>query len=106
MILQTRKCNERLVRELNLDDKNSKPSTIADKISRKDDLKQPLDMVADAENSATFSVQQLQISKLYQQNLKGHKPGFPRDFIMKTVMALEENTALLTLSKTIPIYTC
>ncbi len=85
------------VRELNLDDKKFKPSTIADKISRaKDDLKQPLDMAADAEKLGDFfGTTVADIYKLYQQKLERAQALDFGDLIMKTVMALKENTALL-----------
>lgn len=85
------------IKELNLDDKKFKPSTLADKISRaKDDLKFPSDMAADAANLGDFFGSAIaNVYKLYQQKLERAQALDFGDLIMRTVVSLEQYPALL-----------
>ncbi|MCL2334613.1 MAG: UvrD-helicase domain-containing protein [Endomicrobia bacterium] len=85
------------VKELNLDEKKFKPSTIADKISRaKDDLKFPSDMAADADRTGDFIGTAIaKVYALYQKKLEMADALDFGDLIMRTVVALEQYPALL-----------
>ena len=85
------------IKELNLDEKKFKPSTIADRISRaKDDLKFPSDMAADAEHTGDFFATAIaKIYQLYQKKLEMAQALDFGDLIMRTVVALQQYPALL-----------
>ncbi|MDR1522338.1 MAG: UvrD-helicase domain-containing protein [Endomicrobium sp.] len=85
------------LKELNIDEKKFKISTIIDKISRaKDDLKSPSDMAYEAEknddlNKAIIS----KIYHLYQKKLDMAQALDFGDLIMRTVLALQHYPAIL-----------
>ncbi|MCL1971699.1 MAG: UvrD-helicase domain-containing protein [Endomicrobia bacterium] len=85
------------IKELNLDEKKFKPSTIADRISRaKDDLKFPSDMAADAEHIGDFFGTAIaKVYQLYQKKLEMAQALDFGDLIMRTVTALQQYPALL-----------
>ncbi len=85
------------IRELNIDEKRFKLSTIADKISRaKDDLKSPSDMAAEAEYSGDFfGTTAAKIYGLYQKKLERANAVDFGDLIMLTVSALQQHSGLL-----------
>ena len=85
------------VKQLNLDEKKFKPSTITERISRaKDDLKTPTDTAKDAENLGDFfSVSTAKIYALYQKKLEMAQALDFGDLIMRTVTSLQEYPALL-----------
>ncbi|MDR1196336.1 MAG: UvrD-helicase domain-containing protein [Endomicrobium sp.] len=85
------------IKELNIDEKKFKPSSIADRISRaKDDLKFPSDMAADAENLGDFFGTTIaKVYQLYQKKLELAQALDFGDLIMCTVVALQQYPALL-----------
>jgi DNA helicase-2/ATP-dependent DNA helicase PcrA len=85
------------LKELNIDEKKFKISSIVDKISRaKDDLKSPSDMAAQAEESGDFMGSTISsIYQLYQKKLESSGSLDFGDLIMHTVIALEQYPALL-----------
>ncbi|MCL2143912.1 MAG: UvrD-helicase domain-containing protein [Endomicrobia bacterium] len=85
------------IKELGLDDKKFKPSTIADRISRaKDDLKYPSDMASDAEHIGDFfGTTVAKVYRLYQKKLEMAQALDFGDLIMRTVTALQQYPALL-----------
>ncbi|MDR2645042.1 MAG: UvrD-helicase domain-containing protein [Endomicrobium sp.] len=85
------------LKELNLDEKKFKISSIADKISRaKDDLKTPSDMAAQAEEDSDFMGTTIaKIYQLYQKKLESSDSLDFGDLIMRTVVSLEQYPALL-----------
>jgi DNA helicase-2/ATP-dependent DNA helicase PcrA len=85
------------LKELNLDEKKFKISSIVDKISRaKDDLKSPSDMAARAEENGDFMGTTIaNIYQLYQKKLESSGSLDFGDLIMRTVIALEQYPALL-----------
>ncbi len=85
------------IKELNLDEKKFKPSSMADKISRaKDDLKFPSDVAADAERLGDFyGATAAKIYQLYQKKLELAQALDFGDLIMRTVVALQQYPALL-----------
>jgi DNA helicase-2/ATP-dependent DNA helicase PcrA len=85
------------LKELNLDEKKFKISSIADKISRaKDDLKSPSDMAAQAEENGDFMNTSLaNIYQLYQKKLESSGSLDFGDLIMRTVIALKQYPDLL-----------
>lgn len=85
------------IKELRIDEKKFKPSSIADRISRaKDDLKLPSDMAADAENLGDFFGTTIaKVYQLYQKKLEMADALDFGDLIMRTVMALQQYPALL-----------
>ncbi|MDR3306769.1 MAG: UvrD-helicase domain-containing protein [Endomicrobium sp.] len=85
------------LKELNLDEKKFKLSSVADKISRaKDDLKSPSDMAAQAEeDSDLFGIAIAKIYQLYQKKLESSGSLDFGDLIMRTVISLEQYPALL-----------
>lgn len=85
------------IKELNLDDKKFKPSTVADRISRaKDDLKSPSDMAADADKLGDFfSTTIATIYRLYQKKLQRADALDFGDLIMLTVISLKQYPAIL-----------
>jgi DNA helicase-2/ATP-dependent DNA helicase PcrA len=85
------------MKELNLDEKKIRISSIVDKISRaKDDLKSPSDMANESENTHSYSKTLLtQIYLLYQKKLEKAGALDFGDLIMRTVSALRQYPALL-----------
>ncbi|MDR1104368.1 MAG: UvrD-helicase domain-containing protein [Endomicrobium sp.] len=85
------------LKDLNLDEKKFKISSIADKISRaKDDLKTPSDMAAQAEEDGDFMGTTIaKIYQLYQKKLENSGSLDFGDLIMRTVVSLEQYPALL-----------
>jgi DNA helicase-2/ATP-dependent DNA helicase PcrA len=85
------------IKELNIDEKRFKISTIADKISRaKDDLKFPFDMAAEAEYAGDFfGTAAAKIYELYQKKLERADAVDFGDLIMRTVAALQQHSELL-----------
>ncbi|MDR0398366.1 MAG: UvrD-helicase domain-containing protein [Endomicrobium sp.] len=85
------------LKDLNLDEKKFKISSIADKISRsKDDLKTPSDMAAQAEEDGDFMGTTIaKIYQLYQKKLESSASLDFGDLIMRTVVSLEQYPALL-----------
>jgi DNA helicase-2/ATP-dependent DNA helicase PcrA len=85
------------LKDLNLDEKKFKISSIADKINRaKDDLKTPSDMAAQAEEDGDFMGTTIaKIYQLYQKKLENSGSLDFGDLIMRTVVSLEEYPALL-----------
>ncbi|MDR0822780.1 MAG: UvrD-helicase domain-containing protein [Endomicrobium sp.] len=85
------------IKELNLDEKRYKASSIVDRISRaKDDLKTCLEMADDAAKSNDFfNATAAKIYKLYQNKLKTADALDFGDLIMLVVQALKEYPALL-----------
>lgn len=85
------------IKELGIDEKKFKPSSIADKISRaKDDLKFPSDMAADAERMGDFFGGTIaKVYQLYQKKLEMAQALDFGDLIMRTVVALQQYPALL-----------
>jgi DNA helicase-2/ATP-dependent DNA helicase PcrA len=85
------------IKELNIDEKKFKLSTIAYKISRaKDDLKFPFDMAAEAEYTGDFfGITAAKIYELYQKKLERADAVDFGDLIMRTVSALQQHSELL-----------
>ncbi|MCL2484490.1 MAG: UvrD-helicase domain-containing protein [Endomicrobia bacterium] len=85
------------IKEMSLDDKKFKPSTVADRISRaKDDLKTPADMAKDAsELGDFFSTTIAKIYALYSKKLETAQALDFGDLIMRTVISLQQYPALL-----------
>ena len=85
------------LKDLNLDEKKFKISSIADKISRaKDDLKTPSDMATQAEEDSDFMGTTIaKIYQLYQKKLESSGSLDFGDLIMRTVISLEQYPALL-----------
>jgi DNA helicase-2/ATP-dependent DNA helicase PcrA len=85
------------LRELDLDEKKFKISSIADKISRaKDDLKCPSDMAAKAEeDNDLLGIAIAKIYQLYQKKLENSGSLDFGDLIMRTVITLEQYPVLL-----------
>ncbi|MDR1401275.1 MAG: UvrD-helicase domain-containing protein [Endomicrobium sp.] len=85
------------IKELNIDEKKFKVSTIVNKISRaKDDLKFPSDVVSEAEqldNPFEFTISK--IYELYQKKLKKTGALDFGDLIMQTVATLQQLPAML-----------
>ena len=85
------------MKELNIDEKKFNVSTIVNKISRaKDDLKSPLDMASEAEQSDNlFESTISKIYELYQKKLKRAGVLDFGDLIMRTVVTLRQFSAIL-----------
>ncbi|MDR0820267.1 MAG: UvrD-helicase domain-containing protein [Endomicrobium sp.] len=85
------------IKELNIDEKKFKLSTIVNKISRaKDDLKFPFDMAAEAEYAGDFfGTTVAKIYELYQKKLERADAMDFGDLIMRTVSALQQHSELL-----------
>ncbi len=85
------------IKELNIDEKRFKLSTIANKISRaKDDLKFPSDMSAEAKYAGDFfGTTAAKIYELYQKKLERADAVDFGDLIMRTVSALQQHLELL-----------
>ncbi|MDR1511664.1 MAG: UvrD-helicase domain-containing protein [Endomicrobium sp.] len=85
------------MRELNIDEKKFKVSTIVNKISRaKDDLKFPLDVASEAEQlDNLFESTISRIYGLYQKKLKKASAFDFGDLIMQTVSTLRQFPAIL-----------
>jgi DNA helicase-2/ATP-dependent DNA helicase PcrA len=85
------------LKELDVDEKKFKISSIADKISRaKDDLKSPSDIAAKAkEDNDLFGIAIAKIYQLYQKKLESSSSLDFGDLIMRTVIALELYPVLL-----------
>jgi DNA helicase-2/ATP-dependent DNA helicase PcrA len=85
------------LKELNLDEKKFRISSVADKISRaKDDLKSPSDIATQAEEDGNFmGITIAKIYQLYQKKLESSDSLDFGDLIMHTVIALEQYPALL-----------
>ncbi|MDR2399110.1 MAG: UvrD-helicase domain-containing protein [Endomicrobium sp.] len=85
------------LKELDLDEKKFKISSIADKISRaKDDLKSPSDIAAKAkEDNDLFGIAIAKIYQFYQRKLESSGSLDFGDLIMRTVIALEQYHILL-----------
>jgi DNA helicase-2/ATP-dependent DNA helicase PcrA len=85
------------IKELNIDEKRFKISTIVDKISRaKDDLKFPSDMAIEAEYAEDFfGATTAKIYELYQKKLERAASVDFGDLIMRTVSALQQHSELL-----------
>ncbi|AKL98399.1 ATP-dependent helicase [Endomicrobium proavitum] len=85
------------LKELNIDEKKYKPSTVVDRISRaKDDLKFPSDMAADAQaNGDFFGTTIAKAYALYQKKLELASALDFGDLIMRVVVALRQYPALL-----------
>jgi DNA helicase-2/ATP-dependent DNA helicase PcrA len=85
------------IKELNIDEKRFKLSTIVDKISRaKDDLKFPSYMAAEAEYAGDFfGTTTAKIYELYQKKLERADSVDFGDLIMRTVLALQQHSELL-----------
>jgi DNA helicase-2/ATP-dependent DNA helicase PcrA len=86
-----------IARDMHLDEKKFKPSTIADKISRaKDDLLTPEALKAQAAETGNFFTETIAgVYDVYQKRLKASDALDFGDLIMKTVEALSNNAALL-----------
>ncbi|MDR2351189.1 MAG: UvrD-helicase domain-containing protein [Endomicrobium sp.] len=85
------------LKDLNLDEKKFKISSIADKISRaKDDLKTSFDLTTQAEENGDFMGTNIaKIYQLYQKKLESSAYLDFGDLIMHTVVSLEQYPALL-----------
>ena len=85
------------IKEISLDEKKFKASSITEKISRaKDDLKFPSDMAADAEESGDFFGTTIaKVYQLYQKKLETAQALDFGDLIMRTVVALQQYPAML-----------
>jgi len=85
------------IKELRLDEKKFKPSSITERISRaKDDLKTPADSAKDAENLGDlFSITTAKIYALYKKKLETAQALDFGDLIMRTVTTLQEYPAIL-----------
>jgi DNA helicase-2/ATP-dependent DNA helicase PcrA len=85
------------MKELNIDDKKFKPSTITDKISRaKDDLKFPFDMAAETKCAGdSFGDITAKIYELYQKKLERADVMDFGDLIMRVVSSLRKYPELL-----------
>jgi DNA helicase-2/ATP-dependent DNA helicase PcrA len=85
------------LKDLNLDEKKFKISSIADKISRaKDDLKTSSDMATQAEEEGDFMGTTIaKIYQLYQKKLESSGSLDFGDLIMRTVVSLEQYPSLL-----------
>jgi DNA helicase-2/ATP-dependent DNA helicase PcrA len=85
------------MKELNIDDKKFKISTITDKISRaKDDLKFPSDVAAEAERTGNFlGAATAKIYELYQKKLERAGVMDFGDLIMRAVSSLRKYPELL-----------
>jgi DNA helicase-2/ATP-dependent DNA helicase PcrA len=85
------------IKELNIDEKRFKISTITDKISRaKDDLKNPFDMASEAEHAGDFfGITVAKIYELYQKKLRRADAVDFGDLIMRTVSVLQQHSELL-----------
>jgi DNA helicase-2/ATP-dependent DNA helicase PcrA len=85
------------LKDLNLDEKKFKISSIADKISRaKDDLKTPSNMATQAEENGDFIGTTIaKIYKLYQKKLESSGSLDFGDLIMRTIVSLKQYPALL-----------
>jgi DNA helicase-2/ATP-dependent DNA helicase PcrA len=85
------------LKELNLDEKKFKISSIVDKISRaKDGLRSPSDTAARAEENGDFMGTTIaNIYQLYQKKLESSGSLDFGDLVMRTVIALEQYPALL-----------
>jgi DNA helicase-2/ATP-dependent DNA helicase PcrA len=85
------------LKDLNLDERKFKISSIADKISRsKDDLKTPSDMAAQAEENDDFMGTTIaKIYQFYQKKLESSASLDFGDLIMRTVISLEQYPELL-----------
>jgi DNA helicase-2/ATP-dependent DNA helicase PcrA len=85
------------LKELDVDEKKFKISSIADKISRaKDDLKSPSDIAAKAkEDNDLFGIAIAKIYQLYQKKLESSGSLDFGDLIMRAVIALEQYPVLL-----------
>ncbi|MDR2426786.1 MAG: UvrD-helicase domain-containing protein [Endomicrobium sp.] len=85
------------IKELNIDEKKFKPSSITNKISRaKDDLQFPSDMAADAEHAGDFfSMVIAKVYQLYQKKLEMSQALDFGDLIMRTVISLQQYPTML-----------
>jgi len=85
------------IRELNIDEKKFKISSIVSKISRsKDDLKFPSDMAAEAvQTNDLFGITAAKIYELYQKKLERAGALDFGDLIMRTVSSLQQRAELL-----------
>jgi DNA helicase-2/ATP-dependent DNA helicase PcrA len=85
------------LKDLNLDEKKFKVSSIADKIDRaKDDLKTPSNIAAQAEKNNDFVGTTIaKIYQLYQKKLENSSSLDFGDLIMRTVISLEQYPKLL-----------
>jgi len=85
------------LKELSIDEKKYKPSTVVDRISRaKDDLKFPSDMAAEAEKDGDFFAATIaKVYALYQKKLELAAALDFGDLILRTVVALQQYPALL-----------
>ncbi|GHT64286.1 DNA helicase [Endomicrobiia bacterium] len=85
------------LKELNIDEKKFKPSTVVNEISRaKDDLKSPSDTAVGADNNGDFIATIVAtIYQLYQEKLKRAGALDFGDLIMQTVLALKQYPSLL-----------
>ncbi|MDR1721119.1 MAG: UvrD-helicase domain-containing protein [Endomicrobium sp.] len=85
------------IKELNIDEKNFRVSTIVNKISRaKDDLKFPSDMASEAEQLGdSFGITTSKIYELYQKKLKKAGAFDFGDLIMQTVTSLRQLPKML-----------
>jgi DNA helicase-2/ATP-dependent DNA helicase PcrA len=85
------------LKELNIDEKKFKVSSIVDQISRaKDDLKSPLDMAYEAEQNDDFNkVITAKIYRLYQKKLDMAQALDFGDLIMRTVLTLQHYPQIL-----------
>jgi DNA helicase-2/ATP-dependent DNA helicase PcrA len=85
------------LKELNIDEKKFKPSTVADKISRaKDDLRSPSDMTTEADLNGDFIGTTIAtIYQLYQKKLERAGALDFGDLIMRTVSTLKQYPSLL-----------
>lgn len=85
------------LKELNIDKKKFKPSTVVNEISRaKDDLKSPSDIAAGDDNNGDFSATIVAtIYQLYQEKLERAGALDFGDLIMRTVLVLKQFPSLL-----------
>jgi DNA helicase-2/ATP-dependent DNA helicase PcrA len=85
------------IKELSLDDKKFKPSSVTDRISRaKDDLKFPDDMASDAEKLGDFFAAEIaKIYRLYQRKLETASALDFGDLILRAVKSFEQYPEIL-----------